>query len=58
MPHHHLVKLEVVILILKFGFFKLIDFNLFKAYCYNFKINNISIQKNPLVVILIIIIKP
>jgi hypothetical protein len=32
-------------------------FNLFKAYYYNFKNNNLSIQKNPLVIVLIIFTK-
>ncbi len=54
MPHHHVVKLEVVILVAKVKVF----FNLFKAYYYNFKNNIISIQKHPLVVILIIVAKP
>ncbi len=50
MPHHHVVKLEIVIIIKKsWGIF-----NLFKVYYYDFKINNISIQKNPLIVILTI----
>ncbi len=32
-------------------------FNLFKTYYYNFKNNNISTQKNPLIIILIIVAK-
>jgi hypothetical protein len=58
MPHHHVVKLEVVIPITKARVFLIIKFNLFKTYYNNFKNNNLSIKKNPLVVILTIIAKP
>jgi hypothetical protein len=57
MPHYHVVKLEVIILITKIRGFLLIIFNLFETYYYNFNNNNISVPKNPLVIILIIVTK-
>jgi hypothetical protein len=45
MSHHHVVKLEVVILVAKVKVLLINQFNLFKTYYCNFKNNNIFIQK-------------
>jgi len=59
MSYHHVMRQKIIILYLqKSKYFQLTNFNLFKVYYYNFKNNNISIQKNPLVIILNIIMKP
>jgi hypothetical protein len=57
MPHHHVVRLKLVILVAKVKVFKIDYYNLFKIYYYDFK-NNVFIFKSPIVIILIIVTKP